>query len=337
MLKKILLGLLVLVVVLVVVGFMMPAKMEVSKSITINAPAEYAFEEINDLEQNPKWSYWNTLYKDMTVTYGDIRQGVGATSGWDGEESGKGKMTITESIPNQSVKLDLDFMEQGTAKAWYTLEPGAEGTTKLTTGFEADMGMNPFMRIMGALFIKGEMDKAFDHNLNKLKELAEAKPVFTVAITQETTTPISYVGISSTMGTEDKNAISAQMAKSYGELATALQKSNVQMTGPALSFYPRWDEAKKEMDMVCAFPVPADAKLPAKYKVQQTTGGLAVKAVHQGDYNNLEETHNQINQYIQFRKLQITGAPWEVYLTDPMTEKDTTKWITEIYYPVTKQ
>jgi effector-binding domain-containing protein len=30
----------------------------------------------------------------------------------------------------------------------------------------------------------------------------------------------------------------------------------------------------------------------------------------------------------------VIGAPWEVYVTDPMVEKDTAKWQTDIYYPV---
>jgi len=333
MLKKILIGIVGLAVVLLSIGFVLPGKIEVSKSISINAPAGYAFEEINNLENNPKWSYWNNLYKDnMTVAYGDIKSGVGAISSWDGSESGPGKMTITESIPDKSIKMDLDFMEQGTAKSWYTFEPDGEGT-KITTGFSTDMGMNPIGRWMG-VFMKPEMEKAFDYNLNKLKELAEAKPKFSVAITEETTNPVSYVGISTTMSFEDANAISAQMGKSYGELMGALGKAKVEMTGPAFALYPKWDESTKQMEMVCALPVPEGAKVPAKYKVMQTTGGQAIKAVHMGSYDKLKDTHDQINQYIAFKKLEISEAPWEVYVTDPGVEKDTAKWVTEVYYPV---
>jgi effector-binding domain-containing protein/uncharacterized protein YndB with AHSA1/START domain len=333
MLKKILIGLVGVIVVLLIIGFVLPGKMELSKSITINAPASNVFEEINNLENNPKWSYWNNLYKDdMKVAYGDIKAGVGAVSEWDGSKSGKGKMTITESIPDKSIKVDLDFMDQGTAKSWYTFEPDGEGT-KVTTGFITDMGMNPIGRWMG-VFMKPEMEKAFDYNLSKLKEIAEAKPKFTVAITEVETKPISYVGISSTMSTENMEAMGAQMGKSYGELANVLGKAKVKMTGPALCLYPKWDEATKQMEMVCAFPVAADAKLPAKYKVMQTSGGKAVKVVSTGDYSKLKEVHDQINQYIAFKKLEIVGAPWEVYITDPMAEKDTAKWVTEVYYPV---
>lgn len=337
MIKKILIGLIGVIVILLLIGFAMPGKLETSKSISINAPAAYVFEEVNDLEKNAGWSYWNNLYKDnMTVAYGDIRAGVGAYSEWDGPESGKGSMTITESIPNESVKIDLDFMDQGMAKAWYTLESEGEGT-KLTAGFNTELGWNPFMRWVGMLLIKPEMEKSFDYSLNRIKEIAEAKPTFTVVITEVTTTPISYIGIGTTMSFEDGEAISAQMAKSFGELWSTTQKAKVEITGPPFCLYPRWDEEKKEMDMICAVPVPADARLPEKYPVMQTTGGKAVKAIHKGSYQALESTHDQLARYIEYKKLEESGAVWEVYVTDPGTEPDTVKWVTEIYYPIKGQ
>jgi hypothetical protein len=175
MVKKIALALAGLFVALVIIGFFLPSKTEITRSIFISSPSGYVFEEVNDLENHPDWSYWNNLYKDdMTVTYGNIKAGAGAISEWSGKESGKGKMTITESIPDKSIKMDLDFMEQGTAKSWYTFEPEGDGT-KVTAGFEADMGMNPFMRLIAAVFMKPELSKAFEYNLNKLKEIAESK------------------------------------------------------------------------------------------------------------------------------------------------------------------
>lgn len=334
MVKKILLFVVGLIVLLILIGFVLPRKFELTKSEVINAPAAYVFEEINDLERWPGWSYWNTLDPEMTVVYGDPKVGTGASYEWTSEVLDEGKLVITESKANESVACDLFFMQaEDASKAVYQLEP-AEGGTKLTMRFDTDFGMNPIMRWMGVAMFPSEMNKAFDYNFAKLKEIAEAKPKFTVTISEETTNPVSYIGISTTMSFEDGAAISAQMAKSYGELMGVLQKSKVEMTGAPFCLYPRWDEEKKEMDMVCALPVPPGAKLPAKYPVMQTTGGQAVKAIHLGDYNKLEDTHNQINQYIQYKKLEIVGAPWEVYITDPEMEKDTTKWVTEVFYPV---
>lgn len=324
-----------LIVLLLLIGFVLPRKFELTKSEVINAPAAYVFEEINDLERWPGWSYWHTLDPNMEVVYGEQKSGTGASYEWKGNSDvGEGKLMIIESKPNESVACDLFFMQaEDASKAVYQLEP-AEGGTKLTMHFDTDFGMNPIMRWMGVAMFPSEMNKAFDYNFTKLREIAEAKPKFTVTLSEETTHPVSYIGISTTMGFEDGAAISAQMAKSYGELMGVLQKAKVEIAGAPFCLYPRWDEEKKEMDMVCALPVPPGAKLPAKYPVMQTTGGKAVKAIHLGDYNKLEDTHNQINQYIQYKKLEIVGAPWEVYVTDPEMEKDTTKWVTEVFYPV---
>ena len=331
--KKILIGLGAVIALVLLVGLLLPGKMEVSKSILINAPAGYVFEEINDLKRNPEWSYWNSLYKEMTVTYGEVSTGVGAVSEWDGPESGKGKMTIVESIPNQSIKMDLDFVEQGTAQAWYTFAAEGEGTN-LTTGFSSDVGLNPIGRIVGAVLVKPEMEKAFDHNLAKLKEIAESKPRFTIPIMEESAEPISYVGLSTTMGIEDQNAISAQIGKSYGELMAMLTKAKVQVNGHPMGLFPMYDRAAGKMEMVCALPVAANAKLPAKYVVMQTGGGKVVKGIHTGSYHKLGATHEEINKYITFKNLQINGTPWESYVTDPAVETDTAQWITEVYYPV---
>jgi effector-binding domain-containing protein len=336
MLKKVLIGLVGLVLILILIGFALPSVVELSRSTTINAPAAYVFEEINNLENNPKWSYWDSIFPDMSVTYGDIKSGVGAQSSWEGEDSGKGTMIITESIPEQSIKIDLDFMDQGTAKAWYTFEPEGEGT-KLTTGFSTDFGMNLIGRWMGAVLMKGEMEKALDYKLAKLKKIAEAKPKFTVQLSEETTTLINYVGIPSSMSFADMNALSAQMAKSYGELSTVLGKAKVEITGPAFCIINKWDEGTQQTDFICAFPVAANAKVPAKYKVMQTEGSLAVKAIHNGSYDKLGEAHEQIGKYLEMKNLEMNGPVLEVYITDPEAEKDTAKWITEIYYPIKRQ
>jgi effector-binding domain-containing protein len=88
--------------------------------------------------------------------------------------------------------------------------------------------------------------------------------------------------------------------------------------------------------MVCAIPVAANAKVPSKYKVMQTEGGDAVKGVYKGSYDKLQAIHDEMNTYIKYKNLTESGAPWEVYVTDPMMEKDTSQWITEVYYPIKK-
>jgi effector-binding domain-containing protein len=331
MLKKILLGVLALIILLLIIGFILPSKLDVSSNITVNASTDYVYDEVNDLKNWPNWSYWHSIDTSMKITYGAVTSGAGANYSWVGKD-GPGSLAFTENIPGKSIKFDLQFMEAGdAAKGWYEFEPDGEGT-KLSCGFQFDHGLNVLSRWFGKLMIEAEMKKAFAHELAEIKKRAEAKPKFTVSISQEMVTPVSYVGISTTMSPQDPAAIAAQMSKSYGELTTALTKAKVAVTGYPFALYPSFSETS--MEMVCSLPVAADAKVPVKYKVMRSFEGKAVKAVHKGSYNTLESTHAQINQYIEMKKLEIISAPWEVYVTDPEVVKDTTQWITEVYYPV---
>jgi effector-binding domain-containing protein len=38
--------------------------------------------------------------------------------------------------------------------------------------------------------------------------------------------------------------------------------------------------------------------------------------------------------WMQQQNMQQDGAYWESYVTDPMVETDSTKWLTEVYIPV---
>jgi AraC family transcriptional regulator len=41
-----------------------------------------------------------------------------------------------------------------------------------------------------------------------------------------------------------------------------------------------------------------------------------------------------IDAYLNKNKLNIAGAPWEVYVTDPGVEPDSSKWYTQVIYPI---
>lgn len=333
MIKKILIGLAIVLVLFIGIAFVLPSKLELTQSISIQAPASYVFEDVNELKNWKQWSYWEVKDTTIKTTYSEPSAGVGAKSSWTSAD-GPGSLIITESELNKTVKFDLSFMEGGdVAKGWYTLE--AEGdATNMTAGFLLDCGMNPVLRWLGFLFIKPEIEKSFDHQLAKIKEIAEAKPRFTVDISEIIIEPFSYVGISTTMSPQDQAAITAQMDKSFGELMTMLAKAKVEMQGHPLCLYPSFSDTS--MEMICALPVPTGAKVSSRYPINEIAQTLAVKAIHRGDYAKMMDTHLQIDSYLKFKKLEMNGAPWESYATDPYKVKDTAQWITEIYYPVKK-
>ncbi len=173
MIKKILFSIAGLIVLLLLIGFVLPARLHISKSVSIHAPVSAVFEEINDLKRWEDWQYWNTLDPKMQIVYGEKTVGTGASYSWEGPVLDKGNLTISESVPDKSVAITMDFGGNPTS-GLYTVESD-NGNTKLNFNFYADQGMNPIGRWIN-VFMKGEIEKSFDYAGEKIKAIAEAKP-----------------------------------------------------------------------------------------------------------------------------------------------------------------
>src|ERR1700684_3177270 len=124
MIKKILIGLIALLVLLAVVGLLLPRHAHVQRSVTINRPASLVYATVNSFALFPKWSPWQDLDPNMTQTTEGPREGVGAKLVWKGNDKvGSGTQVITASVEDQSVASDLDFGQMGTAKSTVSLTP----------------------------------------------------------------------------------------------------------------------------------------------------------------------------------------------------------------------
>ena len=172
---KILVGIVVSIIALVVIiGLILPSGYQMKRSIVINAPVEKIFEQVNDLPKNANWNPWSLKDKTMKWTFGEIKAGKGASYSWTSQDSGEGKLTITESTPPSSLKTQIDFGEMGKSQGHWTFKPGEKGVT-VTWGFSGDNGMNPIGRIFGAM-MDSMVGPYFELGLAKLKEIAEATP-----------------------------------------------------------------------------------------------------------------------------------------------------------------
>ena len=328
-LKIIGLVLLVLIAVLVVVVYTQPSEGHLEKSIVIMAPASRVFREVNSFEHFNDWSPWAKMDPSSQYTFEGPASGVGAKMSWDGEKVGKGSQWIEESVENEKVKNGMSFGEyEGAYFATFTLAKEDDGTL-VTWSYD---GPNPgFMSKMMWLFMKGMMDEQFEQGLNDLKTMIESSPASSIEISEESVESVHYISLSHTMSPQNDAAIANQMGSMYGKLMAAMQKAKVEMAGPPFCLYPSYSE--ESMEMVCAIPVAAAAKVPG-YEVTEGYQGAVVKGIHKGDYHLLEKTHQEISSYITDHELQISGAPWETYITDPSQVQDTSMWITEVYYPV---
>jgi uncharacterized protein YndB with AHSA1/START domain len=175
-LKKLLLGLVVLVVLAAGVGLLLPASAHVERSTTINAPPDAVFAVVNDLRRFNDWSPWAKLDPNTRYTFEGPDSGAGAKMSWSSDNAnvGSGSQTILESQPPSQVKLALDFGDQGQAVAFYRLEPDGSGT-RVTWGFDTEFGYNLMGRYFGLMFDKW-IGADYEKGLASLKALLEGQP-----------------------------------------------------------------------------------------------------------------------------------------------------------------
>lgn len=132
MIKKILLGLVVLLAIFAVVVAFQPAAFRVARSGRIAAPPAAVFSEVNDFHKWDAWSPWAKLDPAMKQTHEGAPAGKGAIYSWAGNSDvGEGRMTITESRPPELVRIQLDFIKPfaATNTTEFTFKPDGNGTT----------------------------------------------------------------------------------------------------------------------------------------------------------------------------------------------------------------
>ncbi|WNG48979.1 SRPBCC family protein [Archangium minus] len=176
MLKKVLLALVVALVGFSAVVVSRPSTFRVERSITVAAPVDLPFGLVNDFHRWHFWSPWEALDPKMKKTFDGPFAGPGAIYAWSGNaEAGRGKMTILDSKPYESIRVQLEFIEpwQATNIATFTFQPGPEGVTVRW----AMEGHNTFMGKAFSLFMDmdGRVGGDFEKGLATIKSLTETE------------------------------------------------------------------------------------------------------------------------------------------------------------------
>ena len=175
MLKKILLLVVVLIAALAALISMQPDSYRVERAAQIAAPQDVVFGLVADLKAFNTWNPWQETDPSIELSYGEKTAGVGAAYEWKGEKTGRGKMTIIESVKPTKLLTKLEFYEPmaGEGTAGFNLSAVGEGTRIIWWM----QGTNDFMGKAFSLVM--DMDEmigsAYARGLEKLKTVSEAE------------------------------------------------------------------------------------------------------------------------------------------------------------------
>ena len=177
MLKRILLGLVAIIVIatvtVLVLASRQPDEFRIERSVTVNAPAEKIVPHIADFHQWSAWSPWEHLDPAMQRSFTGAPAGKGSIYEWSGNSDvGQGRMEILDVAPDKiSIKLDFYKPMEATNIAEFALQPKGD-TTEVTWAMYGPM---PFISKVMCVFF--DLDKMvgpdFERGLAGLKQVSE--------------------------------------------------------------------------------------------------------------------------------------------------------------------
>ena len=174
MLKKILIGLVVIIVILVGIGFALPTEYEVSRHIVIDAKPSKIHDHVGDLRRWEDWMVWRDEDPTIETTFGKKTTGVGARQTWTGKD-GEGEIVFTSSDSKRGVEYDMS-MDQGRYKAKGSILYEEMGkSTRVTWTMDGDLPM-PVVGGYLALIFKLQIGELFAQGLSRLKSQIEPAP-----------------------------------------------------------------------------------------------------------------------------------------------------------------
>lgn len=171
----VILGVIILVVTaFVIIVAIQPAVFRVSRSATIAAPASGIFPHVNEFRKWTSWSPWEKLDPNLGRTYEGPEGGEGAKYAWKGNKQvGEGRMTITQSTPNERIGIRLEFLKPFAATnqtEFLFKEQGGQTTVDWTMTGEKNFVMKAFCMFMNMDKMVG---KDFEKGLAGLKAVSE--------------------------------------------------------------------------------------------------------------------------------------------------------------------
>ena len=140
--KKILLGIVVLIALILIVALFVKKDFSSEREVTINKPRQDVFNYIKFLKNQDDYGVWAKKDPNMKREFKGTDGTEGYSSAWEGNSDvGKGEQTIKKITEGQRLDLELHFIKpfDSYSPAWMTTEEVSPTQTKVKWGLSGKM------------------------------------------------------------------------------------------------------------------------------------------------------------------------------------------------------
>lgn len=305
----------------------LPDKASVLCSTTIeNTKIGDVFEQVAIMRNRANWSPWSAKDSLMKSAFSGPAYGVGSIMSWEGnpEITGIGNIEITKMVLNESLELNLTFEGFPPTKIFWTFVSKGKD---VEVNWSSENELSFMYRFFGPM-IEENVSKDFTEGLVLLKEYCENKrDKYQIEMTQVAERNV-YSSKSKTTADQIGNALGAAYQKVVIQM---MAEKQVQLSQP-FAIYHNWNGTEVELE--AAIHVANLGHSTEDVTARTIAATTAIKGTHIGPYDATQGIYDALHKYMDATGLTQNGSPWEVYITDPSTEADASKWITEIYFPI---
>lgn len=171
-------ALVVAIVLVSIIAALQPSQFQIARSQVIQAAPAVLFPYFNNLKRFQEWNPYRDKDPQARNVFSGSVEGPGAVFHWSGDANvGEGIMTITETMSDHAVHVDLEFLRPfpGHNAVVFTLAPQATGTL-VTWSMAGRYAFFP--KVVGLIINMDRMIGGdFESGLKRLKSLAESGTV----------------------------------------------------------------------------------------------------------------------------------------------------------------
>jgi effector-binding domain-containing protein len=122
------------------------------------------------------------------------------------------------------------------------------------------------------------------------------------------------------------------LTDSFKLLSALLEKQGIKRSGNLMIVYTSTDDTG--FTYLAEIPVEQDPKnLTKDMSIGKSPDGKALKFVHRGSYDNMDNTYEAITNHLDDKKLEAKDTFIEEYITDPLTTAED-KLVINVYVPL---
>ncbi len=306
--KKIVLGVVLLLVIGLIVVKLLPTTKTVTQSVNVDCPIDALTRNIS----NP--AYWNKWWpgkklNDSSYTFNEktIQIKTVLLNGFNGQTETDGKQ-----IPIALQALSLDS---------YTSQ------INITTQYQ--FSKNVLTKLLQYLSLSSDKT-TFSQFLNHIQTVfSSTEKTYGFKIERQKVPNSSYISVKQSF---NHHPTTEEVYSMINELQQYIAKlESKEMSAPILNIH---TDNNKEYDVMVAIATVRDLPSTDKYFLKNMMLGNIMVAEVKGDRKRIDECIQAMKYYISDYRKSSPAIYFERLITNRLTENDSTKWVTTINYPI---